>query len=96
MSVVPLVRKGNRHPADELADVRAGLKRLQEREGELRALLLAKNADLVGDEYSAEIRSWMPRQFRYEYIVGVVGEEMADKCCPKVNRVAVWLHERSL
>jgi hypothetical protein len=38
----------NRHPVDELADVRAERRRLEEREAELRNVLLAHGADLDG------------------------------------------------
>jgi hypothetical protein len=56
--------EANRHPADELADVRAEIKRLKAREAELRALLLRAGdvADLAGDEWRATMRSaWSTR-----------------------------------
>jgi hypothetical protein len=40
----------NRHPADELADVRSEIRRLQTREAELRVELLAGQCGLVGDD----------------------------------------------
>lgn len=46
----------NRHPVDELADVRAEVKRLQLREAELRKLILAEECELTGDQYEAVIR----------------------------------------
>src|SRR4051812_12808611 len=45
----------NRHPVDELADVRAEIKTLQAREAELRAVLLADGADLSGSEHYARV-----------------------------------------
>jgi hypothetical protein len=45
----------NRHPADELADVRAEIKRLQLREAELRNILLAEGADRTGIQYKAVV-----------------------------------------
>lgn len=45
----------NRHPADELADVRSKVKTLQLREAELRAQLLATD-DHVGTEWRADVR----------------------------------------
>lgn len=45
----------NRHPADELADLRAELRRLEDREANLRDMLLAEGADLVGSEHVARI-----------------------------------------
>jgi Toprim domain len=45
----------NVHPADELSAVREEIKLLQERESELREVLLAADADLKGDQYTAKI-----------------------------------------
>lgn len=45
----------NVHPADELSAVREEIKILQEREQQLRQLLLAEGADLHGDQYTANI-----------------------------------------
>ncbi len=56
----------NRHPADELADTRAQLRGLKEREAELRAELLDRRGDeLVGETFAAQVavidfcRPWM-------------------------------------
>ena len=45
----------NRHPVDELADVRAERRRVEEREKELRRALLAEGASLVGDAWAASV-----------------------------------------
>jgi hypothetical protein len=45
----------NLHPADELHDVRAQIKVLEEREAELRAVLLSGECGLAGDAYTAWI-----------------------------------------
>jgi hypothetical protein len=45
----------NRHPVDELADIRAETKRLKEREDELRKLILSRQCTLAGDENVARI-----------------------------------------
>jgi hypothetical protein len=45
----------NRHPADELADVRTELKALQTREAELRNVLLTEGADRQGVGYVAVV-----------------------------------------
>jgi hypothetical protein len=47
----------NRHPADELADVRSEIRRLQQREVELRAYLLEHPRDRIGDDYTVSISS---------------------------------------
>jgi hypothetical protein len=43
----------NRHPADELADVRTEIKALQERESRLRAALLDGDCGPEGDDFVA-------------------------------------------
>jgi hypothetical protein len=52
-----MTMKPNRHPADELADVRAEIRRLQEREEALRAHLLEHPEDRIGDDYTVSISS---------------------------------------
>jgi hypothetical protein len=47
--------KANRHPVDELADVRAQMRQLKEREDALRRTILAGGCSLVGDEFEAAI-----------------------------------------
>jgi hypothetical protein len=51
----------NRHPVDELADIRAVRRRIDTREAELRDILLADGADLNGDDYRARISKTTPR-----------------------------------
>ena len=45
----------DRHPADELADVRTQLQQLKQREAELQTLLLSGECGLAGDDYVAVI-----------------------------------------
>lgn len=45
----------NRHPVDELADVRAEMRRLKDREAELRQMVLTKRCSLVGDDFEAVV-----------------------------------------
>jgi hypothetical protein len=45
----------NRHPVDELADVRAQMHELEKRERELRKMILSGECDTVGDEYEAAV-----------------------------------------
>jgi hypothetical protein len=47
----------NRHPADQLSDVRAQIKELEEQESELRSYLLRHPDDLTGLEYIALVSS---------------------------------------
>ena len=46
----------NRHPVDELADVRAEVRRLKAREDEPRELILSGRCDPVGDQHEATVR----------------------------------------
>jgi hypothetical protein len=53
----------NRHPADEMADIREQIKVLKTREAELRHTLLnAEQADRIGEEWIAEIRQSKRKQ----------------------------------
>jgi hypothetical protein len=45
----------NRHVVDELADIREAIRRLEEREGELRAYILDHPHDRVGDDHIAAV-----------------------------------------
>jgi hypothetical protein len=53
----------NRHPVDELHDIRAEIRALEEREAQLRAKLLAGECGLVGDSFIAQIS--MQTKFRF-------------------------------
>jgi hypothetical protein len=46
----------NRHPVDELAEIRAERRKLAEHEEALRVRLLRSNADLVGQDYEARVQ----------------------------------------
>ena len=48
----------DRHPADELADVRTQLQQLKQREAELQTLLLSGECGLSGDDYVAVISQY--------------------------------------
>ncbi len=45
----------NRHPVDELADVRAEIKKLEAREAELKVILTSDGCNLDGDEFEATV-----------------------------------------
>ncbi len=55
-TIIPIgpVRR-NRHPVDELADVRTEIKTLQAKEAELRDLIIAEGCDLEGEEFEANV-----------------------------------------
>lgn len=74
MSVVTPLR--NRHPADELADVRADIKQLKAREDELRQVLIADNASLVGAEWEADIKLHSYETVRSKAAIQTLGREL--------------------
>jgi hypothetical protein len=45
----------NRHPVDQLADVRAEIKRLEQRERQLRSQVI-RSGDVTGDEFEGVIK----------------------------------------
>ena len=46
----------NRHPVDELGDVRQNIKLLQEREQQLRTMIIAGECGKVGEENAATVK----------------------------------------
>jgi hypothetical protein len=70
----------NRHPVDELADVRAEIKRLEERESELQEALLKPGAELVGEEHQAHRIEYDRRHLDRDLLVSRFGEAAIAKC----------------
>ena len=50
------MNRSNRHPADELGDLRADIRRLKAREAELRERFIASGATVRGDETEVIVR----------------------------------------
>jgi hypothetical protein len=71
---------GNRHPADELADLRTERKRIEAREAELRDVLIVEDADLVGDDYRAHISEHEQHRLSYDLLVQRFGREAVNEC----------------
>jgi hypothetical protein len=46
----------NRHPVDELGDIRAEIKKLEERDAELREQIISGKCSPDGDQYRAAIK----------------------------------------
>src|SRR4029077_15998416 len=84
----------NRHPVDELADVRAERRRLEEREAELRNILLAHGADLDGDDYQARILHRHYPRLNYGLVVCRFGEEAAAECCKTAEATTIKLGKK--
>jgi hypothetical protein len=71
----------NRHPVDELADIRAERRRIEEREAELRNILLADGADLHGHDYRARITTIRQRRLNRDLLEQRFGPEAVAECC---------------
>ena len=64
----------NLHPADELHDVRAQIKALEDCEAELRAKLLSGECGLAGDAYTA----WIAEQEQARFDRTAAREALGD------------------
>ena len=64
----------NRHPVDELADIRATIRQLQEREGNLRAAILAGACSLSGEQHLATVTAQSTRRFDKAAAIRALGE----------------------
>jgi len=65
----------NRHPVDELADIRATIRHLQEREGNLRAAILAGACSLTGDQHLATVTTQSTQRFDKAAAIRALGME---------------------
>jgi hypothetical protein len=85
----------NRHPVDELADIRVEIARLKNRETELREELLADGADLEGDSYRARIveaEQSYPDRARLEQRFGA---KAVAECCKHIPVTYVSLVDKT-
>lgn len=64
--------KRNIHPADELHEVRAQIRELEERESELRQMFLDEKCGLRGNEFRVEIK----KQDRHSYDIKAIVQKM--------------------
>ncbi len=75
----------NRHLVDSLADVRAQIKALQEREAELRDALLqmaeACGPRIAGDEWEAEVKETQTTRLDSLLARARLGPQGYDDCC---------------
>jgi hypothetical protein len=85
----------NRHPADELADVRSEIKRLTARENELRAYLLEHPDDREGDDYVVSVASQSRKKVDLRRLADEIGASLLQRFTSYTSFLAVRLHERS-
>lgn len=76
-TVVPF-QQHNRHPVDELADVRSEIKQLETREAELRQELMADGADRVGDQYEAFTQDLRRRRLDIPALIERLGPDTVN------------------
>ena len=67
--------KTNRHPVDELADLRADIKRLEDRADTLRRMILDGKCGLVGADHYASIRTTQRESLDAKSLRREFGEE---------------------
>jgi hypothetical protein len=85
--------KPNRHPADELADVRSEIRRLQEREETLRAHLLEHPEDRVGDDYTVSISSQSCKRVDLKRLAAEIGASLLARFTSFTTSLVVRLRE---
>lgn len=65
----------NRHPVDELADLRAEIGRLEGRADYLRRMILAGDTTLTGDEHVATVRETCRSGYDTKAMIAELGED---------------------
>jgi hypothetical protein len=65
----------NRHPVDELADLRETMKRLKVREDELREMIISKKCSRQGDEHTAFVETKRSERLDKKQVVQEFGRE---------------------
>jgi hypothetical protein len=84
----------NRHPADELADTRSEIRRLEDREGELRAYLLEHPDDRKGTGYEASIGTQRRKRIDFRALADEIGGSLLGRFTSYVSVAVVKLRER--
>jgi hypothetical protein len=89
------VEEGNRHPADRLADVRQEIKRLEEKEQELRAYLLEHPHDRIGMEHIATVGEQRRSRVDLKALADEIGHSLMQRFTHFTSCRTVRLRERS-
>ena len=83
----------NRHPADDLADVREDIRKLAEREAVLREYLIAHPDDRVGARWAAELKDVTTQRVDLKELRAMyptqVAEHTYDRTVQQVRLVGV-------
>jgi hypothetical protein len=86
--------QNNRHPVDELADVRSEIKRLEGREQELRAYLLEHPDDRVGTEHVATIGEQQRKRVNLRALADEIGASLLQRFTTFSSCIVVRVRER--
>jgi|SRR5215472_8380071 len=84
----------NRHPVDELADVRSEIRRLEDREQELRVYLLEHPNDRIGIEYIASIGEQRRSRIDLKALADEIGHALMQRFTHFTSCRTVRLRER--
>jgi hypothetical protein len=84
----------NRHPADELADARTEIRRLKEREQELRSYLLEHPQDRNGVEFVATIGEQRRSHVDLQALAAEIGHSLLQRFTSFSSVTMVRLRER--
>ena len=85
----------NRHPADQLADVRAEIRALQQREDELRRQLV-ESGDLTGAEWKAQIVNRTQERLDCDAVIKHFGKTALQPFLKRLEFEQVYLKRRKL
>ena len=84
----------NRHPVDQLADVREMIREMKEREDALRTALMAPGADLCGAEFKGRLVTSVRSVLDRDALEARFGTEAVKACCRDAQSTAVRLVRR--
>ena len=84
----------NRHPADELFDTRAEIRRLEDREEELRAYLLEHPDDRKGTDYEASIGTQQRKRIDFQALADEIGASLLGRFTSYITVAVVKLRQR--
>ena len=84
----------NRHPADELADVRSEIRHLEDREEQLRSYLLEHPHDRKGVDYEALIGTQQRKRVDLKALADEIGASLLQRFTRYATITMVKLRER--
>jgi hypothetical protein len=86
--------KANRHPIDQLADLRAKIRELKDREDALRRVILGGRCSLVGDEFEATIKKQITSRLDQSAAIRELGLERLRPFMTSSETTVIRVRER--